>query len=412
MFLEKGLKIGLSITIGLGVLFSTACSRNGKVILGTPEIITEIQSAEQEYLIKRRGLAYLDSDSDFQDKYGLTIIKKIPALLIEVVKINSSDNLDKLTKDPAIEYVEPNYIRKMKIQPSDSSTSSIHTSSVIQAGIAKANSIFRGKPFITVAVVSTGVDSNHPDLKNKVVTGFSSFGEEDSSQDINGAGTHQAGVIVGSDSSNGVYGVAPNCKIMPVKAMNEDGAAKDGDLIQGIAWAVEHGANVVTFTAEGEKPSKALDDVIKYAYTKKVPLIVGSGDNGVNASNYPAASKGVIAVNSIGSDNNNLASFSNSGSWISVSAPGQNILSTSSTKISSKMPANYAVLSGSSVAAAYAAGEMALIESKFPTLDMVGLRKHLELTSDDLGSPGADDSFGFGRINIAKALMINPPNIK
>jgi thermitase len=412
MFFEKSFKICLSITIAFAALFSAGCNRSGKILLAEPEIVSTMQSASEEYLVKRRGLSYITGDSAFQEKYGLTIIKKIPSLLIEVVKISSSDNVEKLKNDPAIEYIEPNYIRKMKIQPSgDASISSANTSSVIQAGISKANTIFKGKPFVTVAVVGTGVDSSHPDLKNKVVTGFSSFGEEDSYQDINGSGTHQAGVIVASNSAAGVYGIAPNCKVMPVKAMNEDGMAKDGDLIQGIAWAVEHGANVVTFTAEGEKPSKAFDDVIKYAYTKKVPLIVGSGDSGANTQSYPASSKGVIAVNSVGSSNN-PASFSNRGSWISVSAPGQNIISTSSTKISSKMSANYAVLSGSSVSAAYVAGEMALIISKFPTLDMVGLRKHLELTSDDLGSPGPDDSFGFGRINVVKALMINPPGVK
>jgi subtilisin family serine protease len=411
MFLEKSIRIGLTITVGLAALLSTACNRSGKVILTAPEVVEETQAAEQEYLVKRRGLAYLDGDSAFEEKYGVTIIKKIPAVAIDIVKLEDNGNLEQLSKDPAIEYVEPNYIRRMKIQPAADVSTTAGTASIIQSGIPKANSIYRGMPFITVAVVSTGIDSTHPDLKNKVVTGFSSFGEDDSTQDINGAGTHQAGVIAASNSASGIYGVAPNCKVMPVKAMNEDGEGKDGDLIQGISWAIDHGANVVTFTAEGEKPSRAFDDVIKYAYTKKVPLIVGSGDKGENTQSFPAASKGVIAVNSLGSGND-LASSSNSGNWISVSAPGQNIRSTSSTKISKKMTATYAVLSGSSVAAAYVAGEIALLKSKFPTLDMVGLRKHLELTSDDLGAPGADDSFGFGRINVAKALMINPPGIK
>jgi subtilisin family serine protease len=411
MFLEKSVKIALSLTMVLTAFISTACNRTGNVIMAPPEIVTASDSVEEEYLIKRRGLAYLDGDAAFEEKYGLTIIKKIPAVLIEVVKISNSGNVELLKKDPSIEYIEPNYIRSMKIEASSASSSNSGTSAIIQAGIPKANSIFQGKPFITVAVVSTGVDSTHPDLKNKIVTGFSSFGDDDSTQDINGAGTHQAGVIAASNSASGVYGVAPNCKVMPIKAMNEDGETKDGDLIMGIAWAIEHGANIVTFTAEGNNPSKAFDDVIKYAYTKKVPMIVGSGDEGSSSETYPAASKGVITVNSIGSGNS-LASSSNSGSWISVSAPGENVRSTSSTKIAKTMPANYAVLSGSAVAAAYVAGEMALIESKFPTLDMIGLRKHLELTSDDLGAPGADNEFGFGRINVAKALMINPPGVK
>ncbi len=411
MILRTTIKTSLSLTIGLLTIISSGCSRTILTKPATTEVVTiSSASSDNEYIVKRRGLSYLDGDVAFQDKFGLKIQKEIKSIAVDIVKVDSPENVDKLKADPSIEYVEPNYIRKMKIQPSSATTSTANTSSIQQSGIVKANSIYTGKSFTTIAVVSTGVDLNHPDLKGKLVTGFSAFSDTDSAQDVNGAGTHQAGVIVASNPSAGVYGIAPSCKVMPIKVMSQDGEAKDGDLIQGVAWAIDHGANVVTFTVEGAKPSKAFDDLIKYAYTKKVPLVVGSGDSASTTPTYPAASKGVIAVTSI-DQGNTISSFSNTGDFVSVSAPGQNIMSTSSTKNAQITP-NYALLSGTSIAAAYVAGEVALIKTKYPLLDMVAIRKHLELTTDDIGTPGPDNNSGFGKINVVKALSINPPKSK
>lgn len=409
--LKKALSLGL---ISLSLL-SSACSRTIDPIItaasseASIESLGSGQASEGEYIVKRRGLSYLEGDSVFQSKFGATIIKSVKPLLLDIIKVEDPANIEKMQKDSSIEYVEPNYVREMKIKPSEVSTASASASSAQKSSIMKANTIYKGKAFINVAVVSTGVDVNHPDLKNKLVTGYSAFSDSDSVQDINGAGTHQAGLIVASNATAGVYGVAPSCKVMPIKVMSQEGIVKDSNLIDGVVWAIEHGASVVTFTAEGDKPSKALDEMIKYAYTKKVPLIVGSGDSGKSTASYPAASKGVIAVSAIGRDNKTVAS--NTGEWVSVSAPGTNVVSTSSTS-NSKIQENYATLSGSSVAAAYVAGEMALIRSKYPTLDMLGLRNHLELTSDDLGQPGPDNQTGFGRTNIIKSLSTVPPSQK
>ncbi len=413
MIMKNTLKIVL-LTSLVSISLSS-CSRDKANVISQAsnaqiESIESGQSSEGEYIVKRKGISYLEGDASFQSKFGATIVKTIKPLLINIVKVEDLSNVEKMKTDSSIEYIEPNYVRSMKIQSSEAIPSSgVSAQSVQKASIMKANTIYKGKPFINIAVVSTGVDLSHPDLKNKLVTGYSAFSDSDSAQDINGVGTSQAGLIVASNASAGVFGVAPSCKVMPIKAMNQDGLMKDSNLIDGVTWAIDHGASVVTFTAEGDKPSKALDDMIKYAYTKKVPLIVGSGDNKSGKPSYPAASKGVIAVGSIGSDNRSVTS--NTGEWVSVSAPGSNILTTSSTQ-NSKIPANYALMSGSAISSAYVAGEMALIISKYPTLDMLGLRNHLELTSDDLGQSGPDDQTGFGRTNVVKSLSVAPPKKK
>lgn len=410
MFSNLNLKIYSSLLLSSVVLFASACRPATNTALPTMENAMSgvyTNSNEGEYIVKRRGLSYLEGESAFTNKFNVTIVKKLPSVLLDVIKLNEGASLEDLKNDPVIEYVEPNYVRKMNFQPVEAKSPQASAASVRISNITQANNLYKGRPFTTIAVVSTGVDLNHPDLKSKLVTGFSAFSEEDSPQDINGIGTHQAGVIVASNPSAGVFGVAPDCKVMPIKAMNEDGEVRDADLIRGVVWAVDHGASVVTFTAEGKSQSKAIDDMVKYAFNKRVPIVVGSGDSGANSQSYPAATKGVISVSAL-DESSRVVSTSSTGSWVSVSAPGQNIMSTSSTK-DSKLGSNYASVSGSAIAAAYAAGEMALIKSKYPTLDMVGLRNHLELTTDDLGSKGPDDNFGFGRINAAKALTTIPP---
>jgi subtilisin family serine protease len=310
-----------------------------------------------------------------------------------------------MKESPSIEYIEPNYIRKMNIQSSEENYS--YSSSLKQTGIMKANNIFKGRAFTTVAVISTGVDMKHPDLQGKIVNGFSTFSKNDTPQDINGVGTYQAGLIVASNPEQGIIGIAPNCKVMPIKAMSEEGIIKDSDLIHGIALAVEYGANVINFTAEGNKPSKALEDAVKYAFNKKVPIIVGAGDSSSSTKTYPAATPGVIAVGAL-SNNLSKLSTSNIGQWVSLSAPGESVKSTSLTSSKSKISPNYAFLSGTLVSASYVAGTVALLKSQYPQIDMLTLRKHLELTTDDIGVKGPDDEFGFGSLNVVKALSIKP----
>jgi len=420
MFYKNNLKnIIISLLTTSFAVVAVGCNRTQNLTIDNPistiKTFSTSPSSKQtdnEYLIKRNGMAYIDES--FEKTYKINIKRKIAPLGIEVIEFLDPSNLDKLKSDSRVAFVEPNYIRKMNVViPQNPNTSSRIYSQKI--GVSQANSIMPGKSFITIAIVGTGVDSNHPDLKNKLVAGFSAFGGNNPTNDIQGSGTHQAGVIVASNPTYGIEGVAPNCKIMPIKAISDKGEATDADVIEGTAWAISHGANVVTFTLEGANPSKAIDDLVKYAYDKQVPIVVGSGDNALGIETYPAATKGVIAVSAT-NESDTLATFSNRGKWVSVSAPGKDIASTTPTKdvylTKQGVPKNYAILSGTWVSAAYVSGSIALIKSRYPTLDMVALRTHLELTTDDLGTRGYDESFGYGRINLAKAMKTIPPSLQ
>lgn len=410
--MKKSLKILLSSIILMSSMSLVSCSRKGDET-DLNSNLSSIESSEHEslpdgsvdnqYIIKRKGLAYLQADSSFEGKFNLKILKKIPSVLLDVVEITSSADLNTLQKSGLVDYVEPNYIRKMKVKSGTSDTP-VNTASIQSTGISKINSIYAGSPYMSVAVISTGVDRSHPDLKNKLLKGYSTFSSSDTEDDINGIGTHQAGVITGGTEANGVYSISPNSKIMPIKAYTEDGEVKDADLITGIVWAIDHGAQVVTFTADGAKNSKAFDDTFKYSFTKKIPVIVGSGDYATNQDSFPASSGGAISVSAI-SSGNQVASFSNTGKYISVAAPGENIKSLS-TMSKLKQTTKYATLSGTAIAAAYAAGEMLLIKSKYTDLDMLTLRKHLELTSEPVAKQQFSESIGYGVINPVKAVSV------
>ncbi|MFN8670767.1 MAG: S8 family serine peptidase [Candidatus Sericytochromatia bacterium] len=317
-----------------------------------------------QYIIKRKGLAHLQKD--FESKFNLKILKTIPGILVDIVEMSSEDR-QTLMSSNLVEYAEPNYKRRMnvKIDKADSGTAPSGT-------ISQVNSVYRGSPYINVAVVSTGVDLNHPALKNKLLKGFSTFGSDDSENDVSGVGTFQAGIITASDEE--VTGIASNCKVLPIKAFNDNLETNDGALAQGIMWAVDHGANVVTFTAEGSKDNKVFQDVFKYAFNKKVPIVIGSGDTGTNNESFPANSGGAIVIGS-------STGHSNGSSIMSATAPSDNIKSLFTTKkLDTTTIKKYASLSGSMVSATYAAGQLALIRSKYTNLDVNAMRKHLEST--------------------------------
>lgn len=413
VFVKKPLKILISSILLISSVSMLSCvrkstteadvSKNLSVAENTEHEALPDSSVENQYIIKRKGLAYLQGDSSFEGKFNLKILRKVPSVLLDVVEIKSSSDLNSLQKSGLVEYAEPNYIRKMKVKATQD-PSSVNTSSIQSTGISKTPSIYAGSPYMSVAVISTGVDRAHPDLKNKLLKGYSTFSSSDTEDDINGIGTHQAGLITGGTDTNGVFSIAPNSKVMPIKSYNDEGEVKDADLITGIIWAIDHGAQVVTFTADGAKNSKIFDDVFKYAFNKKVPIIVGSGDFSTNQDSFPASSGGAISVSAI-SSGTQVASFSNTGKSVSVAAPGENIKSLSSTT-KLKQTVKYATLSGTAIAATYAAGEMLLIKSKYPDLDMLTLKKHLELTSEPIGKQQFSESIGYGVINPVKAVSV------
>jgi subtilisin family serine protease len=231
-------------------------------------------------------------------------------------------------------------------------------------------------------------------------------------EDDHGHGTHVAGIIAAVGHNNmGIAGVAPHCKIMPVKVLNHEGKGDTGDIVAGLLWAVNNGAKIVNMSLGGTGGSRALMDAIAYAQSKDVVVVAAMGNDGANAQEYPAGYPGVIAVGATDSSDE-AASFSNFGSWISVAAPGEDILSTLPTHSvyvteTEGKETSYDSMDGTSMASPFVAGLAALIRSQYPTMSAPLVKSRIEKSADDLGDPGFDDHFGHGRINAARAILGN-----
>jgi thermitase len=341
---------------------------------------------------------------------------------------SDTQTLQALRSNPAVLYAEPNYIVKLnlpreaqapvapvlsKAAPNDPMYKDqyAHQRTESEAGWA----IEQGNKDFILAIVDTGVDAKHPDLAAKLLTGYNAVDDvPNGGTDGNGHGTHCAGIAAAiTNNGVGVAGYAPNVKILPVKVLSDSGSGSYAGVAAGIIWAADHGAKVISMSLGGPSNSKVVEDAVKYALSKDAMLIAASGNSGSGAAgntaipSYPAVIEGVMAVGA--TDNTDkLARFSQIGKWISVTAPGVNILSTFPTHATDMPGINYGSISGTSMATPAVAGLAALVRSKFPQLNAAQAEAHIEATADDKGDAGYDIKFGFGRINVAKAMSTTP----
>lgn len=270
--------------------------------------------------------------------------------------------------------------------------------------VEEAWKINPGNPKVKIAILDTGVDLNHPDLKDKLVAGRNIADPSKQPMDDNGHGTHCSGIAAAaSDNGEGGIGVGGRCSIMPVKILTF-GSGTDDIISEGIVWAADNGANVMSMSLGIYRSSKPIEDALKYAMDKGVSISASAGNNNQEYDiHLPSTYPGVIEVAST-DDKDQKSSFSNFGKKISVAAPGSAILSTLPTYQVGSKPLNYGKLSGTSMAAPHVAGLIGLILSQKPGLKPAEVTKVLESTAKDLGEPGWDRIFGNGRVDALAAL--------
>jgi subtilisin family serine protease len=274
-----------------------------------------------------------------------------------------------------------------------------------------------------VAILDTGVDTDHPDLapnvhksddkpnngkdddKNGYVDdtyGYDAIKGKGSGEDDNGHGTHVAG-IVGARGNNagGTAGACWSVKLGAVKFMNAKGKGSTSDAIEGIEWAVEHGFKIVNCSFGSSSKSSALHDAVDYAQSKNVLLVVAAGNDGDDIDSspvYPASfgDSNILAV-AASTSTDTLASFSNYGDEaVDVAAPGDSIFST-------YLGGGYKVLSGTSMAAPYAAGVAALLRKQESDATYGDLRYAIRHKVDK--PPALDGKVAYdGRLNAARAM--------
>ncbi|MCR8632336.1 S8 family peptidase [Paenibacillus radicis (ex Xue et al. 2023)] len=268
-----------------------------------------------------------------------------------------------------------------------------------QIHVNEAWDVATGNTNITIAIVDTGVDLNHPDLKPNLVSGVNLINPSRPPQDDNGHGTNVAGVVgaVGNND-RGVSGILWKARIMPVKALEADGSGGEAKLGEGIRYAVDHGAKIVVLSLGLNKYSNYMNDVVQYAEEKDVLLVAATGNEG-NRVKYPAAYPTVLAVGGM-TTGNTADSRSNTGPEIDLVAPWD-VFTTA-------RGGSYEYKDGTSMAAPQVAAVAALAWSKYPGMKAYQIRQLLRQTADDLEAPGWDSSTGYGLLRADRALKEMP----
>lgn len=215
---------------------------------------------------------------------------------------------------------------------------------------------------VKIAIVDTGCDGDHPDLKERIVGGRNFTGDDggnpESYQDYNGHGTHVAGTIAASQNQTGVVGVAPQADLLILKALDKSGRGSYESIIAAIRYAIAQKVDIIAMSLGGPEDVPSLHQIIQEAVAQNIIIVCAAANNGDgNALTpeyaYPAYYPEVVAVGAIDS-NKSMARFSNTNDQIDLVAPGVNILST-------YIGQGYATLSGTSMAAPHIAGALALL---------------------------------------------------
>jgi len=379
---------------------------------------------------------------------------KIPSLK-NIIKISFPSALDESfwtvfkKSFPSIDYIQKQLVYKIDSAPNDSLVNQQWALSKIDA--LNAWNITEGTDSIIIGVIDTGIDFFHPDLinnlyLNKGEIGTDAFGNDKRSNGIdddgNGFiddyqgwdftdrtgfpfdstggdyltwdnypmdqntfshGTAVAGIIAASTNNGiGIAGVAPNVKVMNLRAFDPDGFGEEDDVAAAILYAVENGAKVINMSFGDVSYSYVLRDVIKYAYTQNVIMVASSGNDSSKELHYPSSYDEVISVGN-STQEDYVSGNSNYGSTLDLVAPGTDIITTARNN-------HYALFSGTSAAAPFVSAAAGLILS-LQNYSNEEVKQIIKSTCDDIGASGWDIKSGAGRLNLFKAVKTLAPSI-
>lgn len=354
--------------------------------------------------------------------------KRIPRIDVYEIQIPEGTSVEEmvyvLLQNPDVEFAEPNYKTFITITPNDTLFKYQYAlfNSGQEIGVPgspkgkfradiKATAAWeetKGDEETIIAVLDTGVDLLHPDIKGKLKGSGRDFVNNDfDATDDHSHGTFVAGIAAAETNNNeGVAGVAWDCKILPVKIMDKEGSGEYSWLIQGIIWAVDNGADVINLSLGGDEPSSSLQSALEYAIEKDVVIVAASGNDGASVL-YPAAYDEYCLAVAATDYNDERLGWSNFGPEVDVAAPGERVVGTVPTWYFGPGSFPYGYGFGTSMATPHAAGLAALLRSLKPFLKASDIMDIIRYSADDVNSaknPGRDEFIGYGRINMEKAL--------
>ena len=331
------------------------------------------------------------------DKLGASVIE-VPAGAEATVK-------QALEANPLFREVEYDYYAHPAATPNDQNYSLQWHWPKIQAPAAWDLTTGNSAP---IAVLDSGVDTGHPDLAGRLLPGWNFVTNSSNVADTLGHGTAVTGVL-GAITNNGT-GVAAGVwqnPILPLVVIDSNSVAQYSNIAAAIQYAADHGARVISISVGGTASSFVLQNAVNYAWNAGAVVVAAAMNNSNSTPNYPAACTNAIAVSAT-DENDNLASYSDYGNWITLSAPGSDIWTTI-------VGGGYQPWSGTSLATPVVASVAALALAANPSLSAQQLVTLMEQNADDLGSAGYDTSYGWGRVNAyrtvvaARGGIVTPP---
>ncbi len=437
------------ITGEMIVKFNENIDISPKIIENHVEIgIKSIDKLNKKHNVKSIERVYRWKKSSFSNTYKFTLPEYCVIPLVA----------EEFSRNQNVIYAEPNYIYHSLVIPDDPYFDmqwALNQDSDCDIDAPESWDIETGDENIVIAIQDTGVDWDHPDLRdniwintgedlngngivdpsdfndidddnngfiddirgydfvnttNAVAPGEDGTIPDNNPMDFHGHGTHCSGIASAvTDNNIGIAGVCWNCRIMPVrigyKGVFGTAYMEADDCAYGIVYAADNGADVISMSWGGNSESQLIEDAIDYAYNKGVVLVAAAGNDNINLDNYPlpffpAEYDNVIAVAATDSSDKR-AQFSNYGFQVDVAAPGVNILSTFLNN-------SYKKANGTSMSCPHVAGLTALILSKIPNLNPMEIRTILHSSTDTINT---DKYVRFGRINAYTALQKTAPVI-
>ena len=269
---------------------------------------------------------------------------------------------------------------------------------------AEAWSITTGDSDVVIAIVDTGVSQSHPDLQANILPGHSTVGGRWDDDIFVSHGAHCAGIASGdTNNGQGIAGVGWDCSILPVKVLGFLGTGSEPDIAAGIVWAADNGADVISLSLGSPDFGSVLENACNYAADQGVILVAATGNTPGVPIFAPARFAATIAVGA--TDNRDrIASFTTTGPEMTVTAPGVDVWSAWDTLPLFGPADGYAFQSGTSMATPHVAGTIGLMRTVNRTITSDEVEAIFAATSVDLGAPGFDPTFGFGRIDAFEAV--------
>jgi thermitase len=377
------------------------------VLVPTPEPPEETVAATEELIINYNPTATEDQIQAMLGAIGAVEVDRLPAINAMLIKVPAS------LKDPTVaratlqsstlaaqvafgSYIESNETTQVD-WPNDpyyvvGTQWGLNSYYGIYASYAWNLNTRRGSG-VTVAVLDTGVDLQHPEFAGKLVPGWDFVNDDAVPDDDHGHGTHVSGIIAARTNNGiGIAGVAPNARIMPVKVCNSGGSCSSWNVAAGIIHATDKNAQVINMSLSFSLPSTTLEGAVNYALSRDVVVVAAAGNSYGTGYLYPASYPGVISVGAT-DVNGNIAAFSTHNDRVLVSAPGVDIFSTLPIEYGS-----YGTNSGTSMATPHVSGVVALIISANVAKTPAAVREALTCAAWDLGAAGYDNYFGWGLI--------------